>query len=53
MFALSDSDWLYACEIARKTQDVTQRNLLELIAKMAGRALPAFPLPERRTTSAS
>jgi hypothetical protein len=40
---IADDDWAYACAVALKTQDPVQRNLLQIIAKAQGLALPRFP----------
>lgn len=49
---ISDSDWLYVCTIAQRTQDGVQRNLLEILSKATSRVIPLFPKPEPRPASA-
>lgn len=48
MEQINETDWLYVVAIANKTQDCVQRNLLEIIGKLAGRTIPLFPKPEQR-----
>ncbi len=40
---MDPSDWLYVVNVANRTQDSVQRNLLEIIARLTGRTIPLFP----------